>query len=166
LQIYSTSIFVAGGDEVIMANYFLIALTGTVRSWLMNLPEGTLTSWQELCHQFTANFKSAYTRSGNETNLHAVRQCLGESPCSFIQWFSQVRNTIPHISNASVVVMFYQGVRDEKILEKLATHSIQDVTKLFRLAGKCAKATKGRAWHAPPTLEVRNGAKPKVIATA
>jgi hypothetical protein len=62
LQIYSTSILTAGGDEAIMANYFPVALTGTVRSWLMNLPEGTLNSWLELCRQFTANFESAYTR--------------------------------------------------------------------------------------------------------
>jgi hypothetical protein len=72
LQIYSTSIFTAGGDETIMVNYFPVALTGMARSWLMNLPKGTLTSWQELCHQFTANFKSAYSRSGNETDLHAI----------------------------------------------------------------------------------------------
>jgi hypothetical protein len=32
LQIYSTSILAVRGDEVIMANYFLVALTGTVRS--------------------------------------------------------------------------------------------------------------------------------------
>jgi hypothetical protein len=44
-QIYSTAILVAGGDEAVMANYFHVALTGMVRSWLMNLPEGTLTSW-------------------------------------------------------------------------------------------------------------------------
>jgi hypothetical protein len=55
-----------------MANYFPVALTGTVRSWLMNLPKGTLTSWQELCHQFMTNFDSAYSRTGNETDLHAL----------------------------------------------------------------------------------------------
>jgi hypothetical protein len=38
LQIYFTSILAAGRNEVVMANYFLIALTGTVRSWVMNLP--------------------------------------------------------------------------------------------------------------------------------
>jgi hypothetical protein len=38
LQIYSTSILAAEGDEAVMANYFPIALTGTTRSWLMNLP--------------------------------------------------------------------------------------------------------------------------------
>jgi hypothetical protein len=44
LQIYFTSIL-AAGDEVVIANYFLVALTGMTQSWLMNLPEGTLTSW-------------------------------------------------------------------------------------------------------------------------
>jgi hypothetical protein len=33
-----------------MANYFRVALTGTIWLWLMNLPEGSLTSWGELCH--------------------------------------------------------------------------------------------------------------------
>jgi hypothetical protein len=48
LQIYSTSILAARGKEVIMTNYFPVALTGTARSWLMNLPQGSLSSWEEL----------------------------------------------------------------------------------------------------------------------
>jgi hypothetical protein len=56
-----------------MANYFPMTLMGTVWSWLMNLPEGTLISWQELCHQFTANFESDYSRPGNKTNLHTIQ---------------------------------------------------------------------------------------------
>jgi hypothetical protein len=56
-----------------MANYFPVALTGTARSWLMNLPEGTLHSWSLLCHQFMANFESDYARLGNETDLHAIQ---------------------------------------------------------------------------------------------
>jgi hypothetical protein len=111
----------------------------------MNLPKGSLTSWQELCHQFTANFESAYSWPGNETDLHVVQQRPGESLRSFIQWFSQVRNTIPRISNASIVVAFHQGVRDEKMLKKLATHDIQDITELFSLVDKCARAAEGHA---------------------
>jgi hypothetical protein len=49
LQIYSTSILTVGGDGAIMANYFLMVLTGMDRSWLMNLPEGSLTYWVEPC---------------------------------------------------------------------------------------------------------------------
>jgi hypothetical protein len=147
LQIYSTSILAAGGNESIMDNYFPVALTGTAQSWLVNLLEGTLDSWSELCRQFTANFESAYARPGNETNLHAIQQCPRESLCSFIQRFSQVCNIIPHISNAYVVVAFRQGVSDEKMLEKLTTHDVKDVSALFSLADKCAKAAEGRAWH-------------------
>jgi hypothetical protein len=72
LQIYSTSILTAGGNETVMVNYFPIALMGTARSGLMNLPKGTLHSWSELCRQFTANFESTYARPGNETDLHAI----------------------------------------------------------------------------------------------
>jgi hypothetical protein len=61
-----------------VANYFPVDLTGTARSWLMNLPEGTLHSWLELCRQFTANFESAYARPGNETDLHTIQQRLGK----------------------------------------------------------------------------------------
>jgi hypothetical protein len=106
-----------------MANYFSVALTGTTRSWLMNLPEGTLHSWIKLCRQFVANFESAFTRPGNETDLHTIQQRPGESLRSFIQQFSQVRNIISRISNASVVVAFRQGVRDE-MMEKLTTHDV------------------------------------------
>jgi hypothetical protein len=113
-----------GGDEAIVANYFLVALTRMARSWLMNIPEGTLDSWSEWCCQFTINFESAYARSGNETDFHTVQQCPGKSLRSFIQWFSQVRNTFSHISNASVMVAIRKGVRDEKMLEKLITHDI------------------------------------------
>jgi hypothetical protein len=44
LQIYSASILAAGGNEAIMANYFPEALMWMARSWLMNLPKGTLHS--------------------------------------------------------------------------------------------------------------------------
>jgi hypothetical protein len=43
------------------------------------------------------------------------------------------------------VVAFRQGVRDDKMLEKLTTHDIQDVAELFSLADRCAKAIEGRA---------------------
>jgi hypothetical protein len=54
-------------------------------------------------------------------------------------------------------------VRDEKMLKKLATHDIHDVTELFSLADKCAGA-EGRAWHTPSPQEARKGAKPDASA--
>jgi hypothetical protein len=44
LQIHTTSILAAGGNEVVLANYFLVALTGMARSWLLNQSYESLTS--------------------------------------------------------------------------------------------------------------------------
>jgi hypothetical protein len=61
-----------------------------------------------------------------------------------------VRGTIPRISDASIITAFRQGVRDEKMLEKLATHDMEIVPTLFALADKCARVVEGHAWHSAP----------------
>jgi hypothetical protein len=40
------------------------------------------------------------------------------------------------------------------MLEKLATHDVETVSTFFALADKCARATKGRAWHSAPQTGV------------
>jgi hypothetical protein len=83
-----------------------------------------------------------------------VRQEPGETLWAFISRFTKVRGTIPRISDASIITAFRQGVRDKKMLEKLATHNVETVTTLFTLADKCARAAEGLAWHSPPQTEV------------
>jgi hypothetical protein len=116
----------------------------------MNLSLGSIYFWEELCARFTANFASAYQQHGVEAHLHAVRQDPKETLRAFISRFTKVRGTIPRIFDDSIITAFRQGVRDEKMLEKLATHDVETVTTLFALADKCAKATEGRAWHSAP----------------
>jgi hypothetical protein len=150
LQVYVTAITAAGGNTAVMATYFHVALSGPARTWLMNLVPGSVYSWEELCARFVVNFASAYQQHGVEAHLHAVRQEPGETLRTFISRFTKVRGTIPRISDASIIMAFRQGVRDEKMLEKLATHDVKTVPTLFALADKCARAAKGCAWHSAP----------------
>jgi hypothetical protein len=129
LQVYVTAITAAGGNTTVMATYFHVALSGPARTWLMNLTSGSVYSWEELC-------ASAYQQHGVEAHLHAVRQEPGETLRKFISRFTKVRGTIPRISDASIITAFRQGVRDEKMLEKLATHDVETVPTLFALADK------------------------------
>jgi hypothetical protein len=154
MQVYVTAITAAGGDTTVMATYFHVALSGPARTWLMNLAPGSIYSWEELCARFTANFASAYQQHGVEAHLHAVRQEPGETLRAFISRFTKVRGTIPRISDASIITAFRQGVRDEKMLEKLATHDVETVTTLFALADKCVRAAGGWAWHSAPQTGV------------
>jgi hypothetical protein len=153
LQVYVTAITAAGGNTAVMATYFHVALSGPVRTWLMNLAPGSIYSWEELCTWFVANFASAYQQHGVEAHLHAVRQEPGETLRTFISRFTKVRGTIPRIFDASIITTFCQRVRDEKMLEKLATHDVETIPTLFTLADKCARATEGRAWHSAPQTE-------------
>jgi hypothetical protein len=52
------------------------------------------------------------------------------------------------------------------MLEKLATHDVQDVSELFSLADKCARAAERHAWHSRPALEVGKAGKPEADAAA
>nr|CAH67541.1 H0425E08.9 [Oryza sativa]CAH67733.1 H0522A01.4 [Oryza sativa] len=79
LQIYTTGIEAAGGDDRVMANFFPMALKGQARGWLMNLPPASVHSWEDLCQQFTTNFQGTYPRPGEEADLHAVQRRDDES---------------------------------------------------------------------------------------
>ena len=111
----------------------------------MNLPESTIFSWEELCRQFTVNFVGTCSHPGTEADLHAIQQQPGEMLRAFVQRFCHIRHTIPQITAPSVILAFRQGVRDEKMLEKLATHNITEVADLLSLADKCSRAAEGRA---------------------
>ena len=56
LQLYSLTICAAKGDD----NWMPMALKGAAITWLMNLSEGSIHSYEELCLQFVANFKGSY----------------------------------------------------------------------------------------------------------
>jgi hypothetical protein len=154
LQVYVTAITAEGGNTGVMATYFHVTLSGPARTWLVNLTPGSIYSWEELCTRFVANFASAYQQHGVEAHLHIVRQEPGETLRMFISCFTEVRGTIPRISDASIITAFRQGVRDEKMLEKLATHDVETVSTLFTLADKCARAAEGRPWHSVPQTGV------------
>jgi hypothetical protein len=57
-------------------------------------------------------------------------------------------------------------VIDEKMLEKLVTHDVKDISKLFSLTDKCVRAAKGRAWLSQPTPEAGKGGMPEADAAA
>jgi hypothetical protein len=44
LQVYVTAITVAGGNTIVIATYFHVALSGPARTWIMNLTPGSVYS--------------------------------------------------------------------------------------------------------------------------
>ena len=52
LLAYEEAVLEAGGDDMVMANWLPMALTGVPRMWLLHLPAASVASWEELCNLF------------------------------------------------------------------------------------------------------------------
>ena len=80
LQLYELSIEAANGDEKVMANWFPMALKDGARSWLLNLPLGSISSWNKICNRFVTNFQGTRDRLRPQVTCAASSSNL-ERPC-------------------------------------------------------------------------------------
>ena len=80
LQLYELSIEAANEDEKVMANWFPMALKDGARTWLLNLAPSTISSWDEMCTRFIANFQGTRDRPPAISDLRRIKQQPGE-PC-------------------------------------------------------------------------------------
>ena len=74
LSIYTITVQAAGGrDEKVFANYFPLALKSNVRSLLMHLPENSISSWVDLCHEFIGAFTGGHQEPGWPSDLKLLQ---------------------------------------------------------------------------------------------
>jgi hypothetical protein len=64
----------AGGDDRVKANYLLTTLSDTARSWLINLPKGTIHNWDQLCAMFISNFQATHEHPSTTETLKTIKQ--------------------------------------------------------------------------------------------
>jgi hypothetical protein len=133
-----------------------MVLKDAPRTWPMNLPHESVTSWKDLCRQFIANFMPTYELPATKNGLKVVHQYKGETIHQYIQRFIQMRNKIPRISNEEVISAFSTGVTDIKMKGKLSVNDeLTSVVTLFKISDRCAMAEEGRLFvhnlsEAPP----------------
>nr|AAP52380.2 retrotransposon protein, putative, Ty3-gypsy subclass [Oryza sativa Japonica Group] len=137
LQVYSTVLYATGADDNALANYLPAALKGSAHLW----------------QQFVANFQGTYKRHAIKDDLHALTQNSGESLREYVSRFNECRNTIPEITDASVIHAFKSGVRDRYTTQELATRRITTTRRLFEIIERCA--------HVDDALRRKND-KPKI----
>ena len=74
-----------------MANWFPMALKDGARSWLLNLPPGSISSWGEMRDRFVANFQGTRNRPLAAGDLRRIKQQPGETLQKYIQRFNSAR---------------------------------------------------------------------------
>jgi hypothetical protein len=79
IQVYHTIIEAARGDDRVKANYLPTTLTDVARSWLINLPEGCIYNWDQLCAMFIGNFQDTHEHPSTAETLKMIKQKPNES---------------------------------------------------------------------------------------
>jgi hypothetical protein len=123
IQLYQTIIEAIGGDDRVKANFLPTVLTGMAKSWLFNLPKGSVTSWDQLCAMFIWSFQGMYERPSIAETLKTIRQKHDESLRDYVKYFYNARNAIPYIQDIKIINVFCDRVSDTKTIEEIAIRS-------------------------------------------
>jgi hypothetical protein len=121
LSIYTIDVQAAGAkDEKVFTNYFPLALKPNVRSWLMHLPENSISSWADLCNEFVGAFTGGHQEPGRPSDLQLLPQKEGESLWKYMQRFSRVHRNILEIHPGAVIAAFHSNMRNRRIRSKMS----------------------------------------------
>ena len=89
-----------------MVNWFPMALKDGARSWLLNLPACSISSWDEMRDHFIANFQGTRDRPPAVGDLHRIKQQPGETLQKYIQCFNNVCLKIPKVTDKAIISAF------------------------------------------------------------
>ena len=118
LQAYATAVRAAGGDSNVMANYLPVMLTPAAMSWFTSLAPDSIGSWEDLKRVFTDNYMATCRRPGTKHDLNRITQKPSELLRSYIRRFSEMRNSIPNITEAEVITTFVRGLHHRELRSK------------------------------------------------
>ena len=105
-----------------MENWFPMALKDGARTWLLNLAPGTISSWDEMCTRFIANFQGTRDRPPVVSDMRRIKQQPGETLQKYIKCFNNARLKIPKVTEEAIILAFSDGVCDINIKKELAIH--------------------------------------------
>jgi hypothetical protein len=145
IQVYQTVIEAVGGDDRVKTNFLPTALSGAARSWLINLPERSIHSWDQLCAMFIGNFQGTYECPSTAETLKTIKQKHDESLHDYVKLFCNARNGIPNIQYIKIINAFRDGVSDLKTVEEIAMKKPKTVADLLTVADVCIDTFEARA---------------------
>jgi hypothetical protein len=120
IQVYHTVIETVRGDDWVKANYLPTTLSDATGSWLINLPKGSIYTWDQLCAMFIRNFQDTYERPSTAETLKTIRQKHDECLRDYVKHFCNARNDIRYIQDIKIINAFRDGVSDINTIEEIA----------------------------------------------
>ena len=87
-------------------------------NWFTSLAPDSIGSKEELKKVFTDNYMATCTQPGTKHDLNCIYQKPSELLRSYIRRFSEIRNSIPNITEAEVITAFIRGLHHHELRSK------------------------------------------------
>ena len=113
-------------------------LRDSARNWLKGLSPESITSWDGLERKFVSNFQDTCKRPVSFQELKACRQKQGESIRSYIQRWTNLRNSSTGVDDSRAIDAFGDGLQRDDFREILGRKKPTTVAHLMNIANKWA----------------------------
>jgi hypothetical protein len=104
----------------VKANYLPTTLSDAARSWLINLPKGSIYTRDQLCDMFIGNFQGTFEHPSTIETLKTIKQKHDESLHDYVKHFCNAKNAITYIQDIEIINAFRDRVSDIKTIEEIA----------------------------------------------
>jgi hypothetical protein len=120
-----TVIEAAGGDDRVKTNYLPTTLSGVTRSWLINLPKGSIYTCDQLCTMFIENFQGTYECSSTAETMKTINEKHNESLRDYVKYFCNARNATLYIQDIEIINVFHDGVMTSRLCKRSPWRSLE-----------------------------------------
>ncbi|KAK1558229.1 hypothetical protein QYE76_018038 [Lolium multiflorum] len=139
LQDYSTAVGIAKGNKRWAVRYSPLMLLGSARTWLNNLPAGSINGWLDFEEAFISNFTGTYRRPGRPQQLEMCKQGPDETDRAYLTRWCEMRNSCEGVHEIQAISFFMGGCRPNTMLwHKLRRSEPKTMAALMAIADKYA----------------------------
>ncbi|CAM8941136.1 unnamed protein product [Rhodiola kirilowii] len=135
-------------EEVFKLKTFPFSLVSHAKSWLMSLPSGSITTWDQLQRKFMDKYYCHSKAAQARKELSMMRQGRGETLFDYLERFRLLEESCPNhgIPTRMMLEYFMEGLvpMEKRMLDAAAQGSILDMypTEIWPLIEKVADGTR------------------------
>jgi hypothetical protein len=129
---YEATISSYGGNAVVMAKSFVMAVRNVAQTWYSSLRPGTITSWQKLKDMLVTSFQGFQTKPVIAQALFQCTQDHEEYLQAYVQRFLRLRAQAPTVPNEIVIEAMIKGLHPGLTAQYFARKPPQTLEKLLQ----------------------------------
>ncbi|XP_016192703.1 uncharacterized protein LOC107633610 [Arachis ipaensis] len=116
---FQAMMFMNKDSDQILCRTFPTFLDGAALIWFSNLPEGSISNFDELADQFVNHFAASKIYVHNSDYLSTIKQGPNESLKDYMTRFAEATNEIPNLNPEVHLHALKSGLRPGKFQESI-----------------------------------------------